>query len=123
MIGQPLPAAGAGVGTAQLPERLSCLNPNLWPAVGYECDVADGLLDASSARRGLAAPACARPAVALPARSRLYAAATRRRREGRAAPRLEAPHMLPYYYPSLPISYPRVSTMRSGSADEPPSEK
>ena len=45
------------------------------------------------------------------------------RLERRAASRLEAPGMLPYYYPSLPISYPRVSTMRSGSADDPPSEK
>mgnify|MGYP004354825617 CR=1 FL=1 len=46
-----------------------------------------------------------------------------RRGDGRATPRLEAPDMFPYYYASLPISYPRVSTMRSGSADEPPSEK
>ena len=70
----------------------------------------------------LAAPACANPPVAVPARSRLYAAATRRG-DRRAAPRLAAPGMLPYYYPSLPISYPRVRTIRSGSADEPPSEK
>ena len=70
----------------------------------------------------LAAPACAGPPVAIPSRARALELSRSRRGDGRAAPRLEAPDMLHSYY-SLPISYPRVRTIRSGSADEPPSEK
>ena len=93
-------------------------------AVGYIHGVANDSCHASSAQDGWRHRTCPiRPSRRAAACSRLHAAATRRRGDGRATPRLEAPDMFPYYYASLPISYPRVSTMRSGSADEPPSEK
>ena len=96
-------------------------------AVGYIYGVADDSRDASSARRGLAAPACAEIPVALlraldstppplraaAAKDALYAPFSR---TGGAAPSTHP-------YCTLPINYPRVRTMRSGSADEPPSEK
>ena len=99
-------------------------NPHPLARVGYVCGAPEGSRDASSAQDGWRHRTCPiRPSRRAAACSRLHAAATRRRGDGRATPRLEAPDMFPYYYASLPISYPRVSTMRSGSADEPPSEK
>ena len=52
VIGQPLPAAGAGVGTAQLPKPHPTLAPHVRPAIGYVCCAAEDSRDASSARNG-----------------------------------------------------------------------
>ena len=102
---------------AELPE------PEPLARLRYIYGVADDSRDASSARQGLAAPdlcRAARRSVALQ-RARdstppLRAAA----KEALYAPFCGQAAPTPY---SLPISYPRVRTIRSGSAAEPPSEK
>ena len=124
MIGQPLPAAGAGVGTAQLSSLYTVWTRTLARgAVGYTYGVSGRL-----ARRLVSAPRLAAPGVCRAARRGPVALETLRRR--RYAPprrrKLSTPRVRSQAAPtpySLPISYPRVSTMRSGSADDPPSEK
>ena len=64
---------------------------------------------------------CSGPAVASRSRALSRRYAPQRRAAARPPSRTGgATPSTPY---TLPISYPRVSTMRSGSADEPPSEK
>ena len=111
--------------SAAVEQPVHRLDPHLGPRRGWIHPWrSERLVPRLVGARRLAAPACPiRPSRRAAACSRLHAAATRRRGDGRATPRLEAPDMFPYYYASLPISYPRVRTIRSGSADEPPSEK
>ena len=96
VIGQPLPAAGAGVGTAQLSSSsrpVHRLDPHLDPRRGWIHLWRSGRFARRlvGARR-LAAPACAEMPVARP---RALELSTRRRRDGRAIPRLEAPDARP----------------------------
>ena len=126
--GSLYPYKGAGVGTARSCPASTSRTRTLWAALDT-CLASRRARVTPRRRRLVGTPRLAalvpgRPSVrrapgALETLRRRYAPPRRTTRATVLADRRRRPRD-PY---SLPISYPRVSTMRSGSADEPPSEK